>query len=154
MRAELNEMGFKGLALDQLTDQVTTTVNEVVEESTQLVLAKYTGDGGRKAELANAIKTDTLRLFGQIERGLTVEIRVNSDKVDGQSTEEREDLKRIEALSKTLTFPEAAQQPMLLQSGEVLEGAVAAVNYSKKTTTQKKSVSKKGTKEATAEAND
>jgi hypothetical protein len=154
MRAELGEMGFKGLALDQLTDQVTTTVNEVVEESTHLVLAKYTGDGGRKAELETAIKTDTLRLFGQIERGLTVEIRVNNDKVDGQSAEDQQALKRIEALSKTFTFPEAAQQPMLLQSGEVLEGSVAAVNYSKKTTMQKKTVSKKGTKETTAEVND
>ncbi len=40
---------MKGTAVEELTEQVTTTIEEIVEESTDLVLAKYDGhDTGRK----------------------------------------------------------------------------------------------------------
>jgi hypothetical protein len=147
MRTELSEMGLSGVALDQMTERVTMTIDQVVEESTQLVIAKYTGESGRRAELENAIRTDTLRLFGQIERGLTVEIRVNTDENNGGSgDEDQKALASIANLAKELKFPEPAKQPMLLKSGEVLEGEFVTLHQTKKTTTmktKKKTVSKK-----------
>jgi hypothetical protein len=38
-RAELDDMGIKGEALKELDDRITTTVEEVIEESTELILA-------------------------------------------------------------------------------------------------------------------
>jgi hypothetical protein len=131
-------------------------VDKVVEESTQLVLAKYPGENGRKAELENGIRTDIFRLFGQIERGLSVEIRVNNQPKQDQGQEDKEALKRLSEVSKTLEFPEPAKQPMLLRAGEVLDGDndVVVVSHVKKTTTSKKTVSKKTTKEEPAQATD
>ena len=147
MRYELSQMGFKSVALDQLTEQITTTVNEVVEESTKVVLANFQGESGRKAELKNAVRVDTHRLFGQIERGLSVEIRVNSNAGDGTNEKDQKVLESIDSVAKALKFPEPTKEPMLLQSGEVLEGEVVAAVHSKKTKTtmHKKSVSKKAT---------
>lgn len=151
MRSELSEMGMEGLALEQLTDQITTTVEKVVEESTELVIAKNSGDPGRKSELANAIRTEMHRLFGQIERGLAVEIRVNTDKAEEETEEENNDVQRLEELSKTMKFPEPAKEPLLLKGGEVIEGEVLTMHRSKKTTTKKTvttSTSKKSGKES------
>lgn len=146
MRTKLSEMGLKGAALNELTEQVETTVDEVVEESTKLVMAKFPGESGRKAELENAIRSDTHRLFGQIERGLTVEIRANADDRQGGDSQQ-EELKKIANLAKTMIFPEPAKQPMLLASGEIVDGEFAAVSYSKKTITSKKTVTKKISKD-------
>ena len=52
-------MGMKGTTLDELTGQISTTVEEVVEESTSTLLMKYKGDPGRKNELSNAFKNST-----------------------------------------------------------------------------------------------
>ncbi len=155
IRAELKDMGLKGDALDQLSEQVTTTVDQVVEESTELVLANYQGDGGRKSELETAVQQDTRRLFGQIERGLTVEFRVKPEAEDTASDNQKM-LKSIENLSSQMKFPEVAKEPMLLDRGEVLEGQILKVKHSKKTTTHKTAISKKGpTEEAvTREVNE
>jgi len=81
IRAELTEIGMKGTAVDELTEQITTTVEEVVEESTKVVLSEYQGPPDRKNELTNAIRQDTRRLFGQIERG--VDGRISSRAQEG-----------------------------------------------------------------------
>jgi hypothetical protein len=135
VRSDLSDLGVPGPALDHINEQITTTVEKVVEESTQLVLAKYPGENGRKAELENGIRTDVFRLFGQIERGLSVEIRVNSQPKQDQGQEDKEALKRLSEVSKTLAFPEPAKQPMLLKAGEVLDGDndVVIVSQWKKT---------------------
>jgi hypothetical protein len=142
-RAELSEMGLKGKALEELDDRITTTVEEVVEESTKYVMTKYDRDGGRKRELETAIKKDTARLFGQIERGLTVEFRTNTKTEDAEA---KKNLELIDNLAKKLAFPEPARQPLLLQDNAVVDGddGTLLVQESKKTarritTTAKKS---------------
>lgn len=143
IRAEITEIGMGGMAADELTERITTTVDEVVEEATQTVLLKYSGSPGRKNELANAISQDTRRLFGQIERGLTVEFRAEPKK--GADPETQKALADISKLARVMQFPEIVPEPMLLKSGEILEGEIQAVKRSKNTTTHKTTVTKKGT---------
>jgi hypothetical protein len=143
IRSELTEIGMKGTAVEELTEQITTTVNEVVEKSTEIALVKYTGS--RKNELSNAISQDIRRLFGQIERGLTIEFRAEPKK--GGDGEEQKALETITNLNKEMQFPQIAREPMLLETGELLEGEIQTVKRSKKTTTQKTVTSKKETKE-------
>lgn len=147
LRAEIAEMGLKGTALNEFTEQIETTIEEVVEESTELVPTNYSGDHGRKSELKNAIRQDTKRLFGQIERGLAIEFQVRKDENDNNE-EKQKILENIEAVTKRMKFPEITKEPMLLGSGELLEGDIA-IKHSRKTTTHK-TTAKKGTKEAAA----
>jgi hypothetical protein len=141
LRNELTEIGMKGTAVEELTEQITTTVNEVVEESTEIVLVNYNGDSGRKNELANALKQDTRRLFGQIERGLTIEFHAEPKPNAGE--EDKKALETISDLSRQMQYPQIASEPILLGSAEILEGEIQAVKHSKKTTTQKTTASKK-----------
>jgi hypothetical protein len=113
-----------------------------VEESTGLTLSTYTKDGGRRNELKNALKIDFQRLFGQIERGLIVEIRMhesaNADKSNAA------EVQAIADLTKQFIFPIVAVEPLLLTSNEILEGDVSRKTLTtKKTTTQKKSTKTK-----------
>jgi hypothetical protein len=140
LRAELAEMGLKGTALEELTEQITTTVDEVVEETTKVALIKYPGAPERKNELETAIRQDTRRLFGQIERGLTVEFRAEPE-TDGDP-EEQKTLTEISNLARVIQFPHITPEPMLLKAGEILEGDIQTVRR-KKTTTQKTTVSKR-----------
>jgi hypothetical protein len=143
IRAELSEMGMKRTTYDELTEQITTTISEVVEESTEVVIGKYPGAPERKNELANAIRQDTQRLFGQIERGLTVEFRAEP-KAAGGDEEDQKALQEIANMAKQLKFPPVATEPLLLGTGEIIEGEIAILKQTKKTTTQKTSTSKKG----------
>jgi hypothetical protein len=147
IRAQLVEMRMKGKALQELDEQITTTVDEVVEESTQFVLANYKTDGNRKNELENAVRQDTKRLFGQIERGLKVEMRANQASEEGSGEEQKQALESVAQLAGQLRFPEVAKEPILLTSGQVLEGEFVAAKHSKKTsrkTTSTISVKKSG----------
>jgi hypothetical protein len=142
IRAELTEIGMRKAALDEIEETITTTVDEVVEASVELVLVKYQGAPERRNELANGIRQDTRRLFGQIERGLKVEFRAEPKK-DGDA-EDRKALTDICDLARVMQFPQVAPEPMLLKGGEILEGDIQGVKQSKKTTTHKTTVSKKG----------
>lgn len=142
LRERLKAVGVSGSAADELTDRITTTIEEVVEESTGLTLSTYTKDGGRRNELKNALKIDFQRLFGQIERGLIVEIRMhesaNADKSNAA------EVQAIADLTKQFIFPIVAVEPLLLTSNEILEGDVSRKTLTtKKTTTQKKSTKTK-----------
>lgn len=142
VRNELAEIGMgKGAAAEELTEQITTTVDEVVEESTDIVLVNYKGDPGRKNELANALKQETRRLFGQIERGLTVEFR--AEPKPNAEEQDRKALETVSNLSRQMQFPVIANEPILLEGGEILEGEIQAVKHSKKTITHKTTSSKK-----------
>jgi hypothetical protein len=141
IRAELTEIGMRGKAVEELTEQITTTVEQVVEESTKVVFSKYQGPTDRRNELTNAVRQDVKRLFGQIERGLTVEFRAQPEK--DEDPEEQKSLTNISDLARKMQFPQIAPEPMLLTSGEILEGEIHTVKQSKKTTTQKTTVSKK-----------
>jgi hypothetical protein len=134
LREELVEIGMKGKAVEELAEQVTTIIEETVEESTKLVLANYgSPDGGRKNELQNAIRTDIRRLYGQIERGLTVEFRAEPEDANES---DKEALQTIVDLGNQMKFSGAANEPLLLLSGEILEGEICR-KVTKKTTTQK-----------------
>jgi hypothetical protein len=145
LRNELTEMGLKGTAVEELTDQITATVDEVVEESTEMVLVNYKGDLGRKNELTNALKQEIPRLFGQIERGLMVEFRATEPEEPKANEEDKKALETISNLSRQMQFPVITNEPKLLESGKILEGEILAVKHSKKTTTHKTTSSKKET---------
>jgi hypothetical protein len=142
MRAKLTEMGLRKAALEELTEEITVTVNQVVEEATELVLVKYPGSPERKNELANAIRQDTHRLFGQIERGLTVEFRTTATKEKDES-EGGKALANISNLASTMQFPDIAREPMLLTGEELLDGDIKLLKHTKKTATEKTTTSKK-----------
>ncbi|HEY2547719.1 MAG TPA: hypothetical protein VGI46_16730 [Candidatus Acidoferrum sp.] len=147
MRADMKEMGIEGAPIEVLTEQITTTVTEVIEESAEVIVAKFPGDSGRKNELANALRTDTQRLFGQIERGLRMEFRAATD---GKGQNQAE-LQNISDLSKKLNFPEVAKEPILLENGKIIEGEIRLAKHTKKTTSLKTTTSKKETKETKPE---
>jgi hypothetical protein len=141
IRTELSEIGMKGTAIEELTEQITTTVEEVVEESTEFVLKDYQQDGDRKNELANAVRQDARRLFGQIERGLTVEIHIEpAPKADA---EKQKALDAVAELSNKMQFPQLGNDPILLESGEILEGDI---KHKKTTTHRTTTTSKKETR--------
>lgn len=148
IRGELTEMGMKGKAVEELTEQITTTVNEVVEESTEIVLVNYKENvANRKNELGNALRQDMRRLFGQIERGLTVEFRAEPKGAD-EDQANKEASETLVNLSRKIQFPVIANEPMLLAPGEILEGTLESVKVSKKTTTRKTTTKKETPKEA------
>jgi hypothetical protein len=135
MRNEMADMGITGPPVEHLTKTIKTTIDEVVEESTEIVLVSYSGDAGRRNELKNGLSRDTRRLFGQIERGLTVEFHVNP-KSDG-TEDQKKMLDRVAQVSRQLKFPEPAREPMLLESGELLEDDEPAGEVIMKRTTRK-----------------
>ena len=143
LRDELSEMRLKGSAVEELTEQVTTTVDELVEESTELVLVRFNGhENGRKNELKNAIRQEVHRLFGQIERGLTVEFR--TDPKTAEDDEEKKNLiDTVAELGRQMKFPTVPKEPLLLGSDEIVEGDLGVVSAVKRTSTHRKSVTKK-----------
>ena len=148
-RAELADLGIRKSALQELTDQIKTTVNEVVDESVQLALDKYDQDYGRKNELQNALKQDTRRLFGQIERGLTIQFRVEPK--ENANAEEEKVFASLGQISCKLQFPTITSEPILITNGEILDDDVDQANpVSIKPSNKSKSQprSKKGSEEA------
>jgi hypothetical protein len=146
IRARLKKVGRTGTHIeDELNEEITTIVEEVVEESTSIVLVDFKGEAVRRNELETAIKQDTKRLFGQIERGLTIEFRAvpnpNADEEDKKA------LGNVSALSRDMLFPEVTNEPLLLASGEVLEGEIRGMKATKKIT--KTSTTKKETQKIT-----
>jgi hypothetical protein len=132
LREELKDVGITTGAVEELTERIETTVEEVVEESTRLNLIDYNKDGGRRNELDSFLKHDLRRLFGQIERGLTVEIRTHSESAEPSDLEE---LKAIAEIGRNLRFAGVAKEPMLLEAGEVLEGEISRVKSATKRST-------------------
>ena len=144
IRDELTEMGMKGTAVEELSEQVTTTVDEIVEQSTELILVGYNGhDVGRKNELGTAIRQDVRRLFGQIERGLTVEFHAEPKKSADEN--ETKALNSVVEIGRQLKFPPVPNEPLLLASGEILEGEIRRT-ATKKTSTTKTTTTKKASK--------
>jgi len=142
---DLKDLGISGTATDELDERIETTVEEVVEETVEVVVAKYPGQAGRKNELTTAIRNDTRRLFGQIERGLTVEFRAKP-KEHGDDDEQQKALTNIANVARLIKFPEPTPHPMLLSSGEVLEGTIQATKNVKKTTTTTHKTATRGRK--------
>lgn len=131
-REKLLQMRVGKTALQELTHEIKTTVDEVIEESTEIITVGYKGNRG---ELGNAIRSDMRRLFGQIERGLTVEFAANPEGADEAN---KENLQQIASQNQGLKFPEIAREPLLLKSGEILEDdseGVQTARRSTKTTT-------------------
>lgn len=148
VRAKVAKLGFTGPALKQFDDQITTSIEEVIEKSTELVIANYPGTPQRKNELANAIRKDTGHLFSQIERGLTVEFRAEP-KADAEP-DQKAKLEQIANVGKVLQFPKVKDEPLLLGTGAIPEdteeenGSVQVLKENTKTTTKKTITEKKG----------
>lgn len=143
IRARLKKVGRTGTNIEEeLNEEITTIVEEVVEESTSVVLVDFKGELTRRNELQTAIKQDTKRLFGQIERGLTIEFRAVPD--PNADEEEKKALGNVSMVSRDMQFPEVTNEPLLLASGEVLEGEIHGMKTTSKTskTTRKKEAHK------------
>lgn len=120
LRAEIAELGIKGRALDEFSDEIKRTVKEVVEKSTRMILENYKTDAARKNELEGFLKQDLHRLYGQIERGLTIQFRAEPSQ-DGNPPEKNA-LEAVKRMGHEMQFPAIDEKPMLLPAGEVLEG--------------------------------
>jgi hypothetical protein len=140
LRAEIIAEGLSKSAVDEFTERIETTVTETIEESTQLVLKDSKVDSGRKNELESAIRQETKRLFGQIERGLKVNFRATIDET--ASAPVKAAIEAVNYTNRDLRFPEPDAEPVLLTNGEVIEGTLNIKTVTKKTTTTK-SVTKK-----------
>jgi hypothetical protein len=155
VRARLAKMGFKGKALEELDEQVATSISEVIEQSTELVIRNYPGTPQRKNELANAIRKDTGHLFSQIERGLTVEFRAAAQAE--AEPEKKTQLDQIASVAKVLQFPKITNEPLMLGTGEIPEdteeenGSVEILKHSTKTITTKKTTTEKKGQEKTGD---
>jgi hypothetical protein len=136
LREQVTEVGLSKTATDEMTEKISTTVEEVVEESTKLSLAGYKHDGSRRNELENALRQDIRRLVGQIERGLTVEIHTREDLDTNQS--EKKELQAIADIAQKMQFPNVSNDPMLLTSGQILEGEIVKTRITTKRTTTEK----------------
>jgi DNA-directed RNA polymerase subunit H (RpoH/RPB5) len=132
LRGELSEVGMTGTALDELTEKIETTVEEIIEESTQLTLKGYKGTPERKNELETALKQDTHRLFGQIERGLTIQFAAKPD--PQKEDADNKALQAVDHLSHKMQFPQIKADPILLTTGEIL-GELHTVRVTRKSTT-------------------
>lgn len=141
LREQMKEFGISKTALEEATETITTTVDEVVEESTRLSLANYEKDGARKNELENILKRDLHRLFGQIERGLTVEIRTHENADVDES--DKENLRAIVDTAQKMRFPAVSKEPILLTAGEVLDGEIVRTKVTTKKITTEKTSSKR-----------
>lgn len=132
VREQVADLGLKGEAIEQLTAQITTTVEEVVDESIEIILMDYPGDPGRKYELETVLRQNTHRLFGQIERGLTIQFRVNP-KANGDKTEQ-DAFETVARLSREMQFPEIKNEPILVTDDQVIGDELDTINVSKRTT--------------------
>ena len=136
--------------MEQLTEQITTTIEEVVEESTEMVLSSYPGEAARRNELETAIRQDTRRLFGQIERGLVVQFRAEpKEKPTEKEKAALTDVKRIN--SEIYLPPETPHDPLLLASDQIIEGDIPVVVI-KRSVKKSKTTTTKGNKAAPPEA--
>ena len=135
VRSDAADLGVHGAAMESFDEQIDTTVTEVVEESTLLCLNLYEGEKERKNELTTALNQDLRRLFGQIERGLVVDFRAALPK--DLNSADAAVLKQIDSISQNLNYPDAAKEPLLLTSGQIIEGEIKKVVRTSKTTTTK-----------------
>jgi hypothetical protein len=139
----------------ELTEEITSTVEQVVEESTTEILRhSVLIDEARKNELGGLIRKDLGRLFAQVERGLVVEIRVSPAASDGAAGSP--DLDALKVLSQTLQFPTIASEPILLTGANLVDdnnGFVLAGDH-KRTTTTKTTTTKKTSSRTTKEQPD
>ena len=140
-RKSITDLGLKGTAVEELNEEITSTINEVVEHSIDITLGNYSGDAGRKNELETALRQDTHRLFGQIERGLTIQFRAEPDPDADESDQSA--LETLERVNREMQFPLVDGEPVLLTSGQIIDGDIDAVRISQKTTTRKTTTTKK-----------
>lgn len=145
-RNKITELGLSGAAISELDDRITEVVEQVVETTTTTSIELYKGESGRRNELESAIRQNTRRLFGQIERGLVVQFRAEPD---DESDDKQDDLEAISALSRTMEFPAIASSPLLLKASQLIEGDVEKFT----TTTTTKTTTRSTAKEAASKRN-
>jgi len=120
IRQKLAKLGIRDKTnLNALNEEITSTVNEVVEESTTLIMSQSQLEQGRRNELDGLIRKDLFRLFGQVERGLVVEVRVSPPAGSDGTSDPNFD--RLKVLSQTMRFPPMTHEPVLVTSGDLID---------------------------------
>ncbi len=141
VRDQVRELGLSNAANGEITETILATVEEVVEASTRRCLAEYKLVIRLRNEWENNLKVDIRRLFGQIERGLTVDIHIREDaKVDEDAKQE---LRAIAEVAQKMHFPAVSKEPMLLTDNEVLEGDLLRAEVATTKTITEKAASKR-----------
>jgi hypothetical protein len=147
IRQKLAKLGIRDKTnLKALNEEITSTVNEVVEESTTLIMSQSQVEQGRRNELDGLIRKDLLQLFGQVERGLVVEVRVSPP--TASSGESDPNFDRLKVLSQTMQFPPMTHEPVLVPSGDLLDdnGSATVISHRKKTSTKTSTTKKTSSK--------
>ena len=119
VRAETKALGVGAKAVEELSKQITETVDRAIKESIEMILKENKSEHSRRNELENALRQDIRRLFGQIERGLVVQFRAVPNETANDT--DKKALETISALSRSMIFPAVADSPLLLSDNEVLE---------------------------------
>ena len=116
IREKLRRIGMGNEATEtELTNKIKKTISDVVDQTIGETMHTSPVDAGRKNELTIALKKDTLKLYSQIERGLNVEIRVNTST---HSEAANEVMDQLQSLSVKLQFPQVGGEPILLPPGD------------------------------------
>ncbi len=114
IRERLRKIGLSSTtAVEELTEKIEKTIDDAAEESVNEIMQNSPLEpSGRKNELGAFLKKDTLRLYFEIERGLNVEIKVNSD---AEPTDEKakSTVDQLRDVSLKLQYPEVAGEPIL-----------------------------------------
>lgn len=120
IREKVRKMGITGVAYKEFTDKIQKTVDEVVEEVKTALILQSAAEQGRTNELAIALDKDLIRLLGQIERGLVIEIRVEPPAVNADEPEPKTAaaFSGLKTLSRSMQFPLMNADPILLATDE------------------------------------
>jgi DNA primase len=145
-RNMLTRLGLEGVALEQITDTATKKIETVIEETVEETITTTKYKGPRKNELRNALLIDTRFLYGQIERGLLVEVRAQAP--TSPTDDDTKSINHISELNKTMVFPSRNPHPLFLPSG-IPEDLLADDAEIEQTVVEKKRKTKTTTTEST-----
>ena len=106
------------LTCTELTENIEKTINDAVKESVDEVMGTSpVTDPHRRNELSVSLTKDTHRLYFEIERGLNVEIKVDSESAKPEDENARAKLEELKSISLKLQYPAIIGEPILRPSG-------------------------------------
>jgi hypothetical protein len=145
-RNNLVELDLEGEALNQITEKATKRIESVIEETVEETITTTKYRGPRKNELRNALLIDTRVLYGQLERGLVVEVRAQPP--TSPTEDETKSFNNINELNKIMVFPSRNPHPLFLPSA-IPEDLVNDDSVIEQTVVEKKRRTKTTTTEST-----
>jgi hypothetical protein len=119
IREECEEAGLVDKTIeDSVKNLIREEVDNAINASTKKLMSSSKG-GPEDKELETGIRKVIHKLYGQIERGLIVEIKT-SDETQIKDEGKKKEIIALKSLSIKLQFPKAERSPMLLADGEVI----------------------------------